>query len=99
MVNRGSAHNWPVCDQPLENFNPRYPKAICEECSKNLKDDEGFNVSYFNSEMFGGFMSVHDVNRTKVEKQDQTCYCNVIKCYAEEARMGGIVIQTVEWSY
>jgi hypothetical protein len=96
MANHGSAHKCPICDGSLENFNPRYPKAICEDCSMNLKDEEGFDVSYFNSEMFGGFMSVHVVNGTKVEKQDQTCYCNGIKCYAEESRMGGIVIQTVE---
>lgn len=96
MANRGSAHNCPVCDEQLENFNPRYPKAICEKCSENLKDEEGFNVSYFNSDISGGLLSVHDVNGSKVEKQEQTCYCNGIKCYAEEARMGGIVIQTVE---
>ena len=92
MNNQNSEHHCPICNAFMQ-FTPRYPKAICGKCSENVKDSDGFNVTYFNVSISGGFKSVHDINGTSVEKEDHICYINGIRCYADEARFGGIVIQ------
>ncbi len=95
MENQENKQFCPICNVQLGFFSPRYPKAICEKCSENLKDSDGFNVTHYNTGISGGFKSVHDINGTNVEKDDHICFCNGVKCYADEARFGGIVIQMV----
>ena len=93
-------YNCPICLDSM-TFTERYPKAICSECSNSeLKDSDDNIVTFCNSDLFGGFMSLHTINNTLVEKQEHLCWIkygdNNIKCYADEARFGGIVIQVLE---
>ena len=92
----------PICLETLTHFSPRYPKAICSKCAdSNIKDNDGNLVSYHNVDISGGFISRHFINNSTVlEKVEHICWISngteSIKCYADEARFGGIVIQIIE---
>ena len=96
----------PICLETLTHFSPRYPKAICSKCADSkIKDNDGNLVSFHNIDISGGFISKHTINNNYnnsviVEKKEHECWVNNgkrdIKCYADEARFGGIVIQVME---
>ena len=96
----------PICLETLTHFSSRYPKAICGKCAySNIKDNDGNLVSFHNIDISGGFISKHTINNNYnnniiVEKKEHECWVNNgkrdIKCYADEARFGGIVIQVME---
>ena len=93
-------HNCPICKDVLEYYTHRYPKAICNKCS-NTENDEiidsfGNPVSFGNVDCTGGFVSYHKINNTIVKKEEHICWIKDFKCYANEMRFGGIVIQTIE---
>ena len=89
----------PLCRQKVRQ-NPRYPKYLCKSC-KTLPatDIDGNKVVFSNIDECGGFLSLHynDSNDNTIyeQKSDSRCWINGIKCYADEARFGGIIIQTV----
>jgi hypothetical protein len=88
--------NCPICNNQFTRMI-RYPNTICNECSKHTIDKNGNTVVFANIDEFGGFQSRHfnNNNNNAETKSDHTCYVNGIECYADEARFGGIVIQTV----
>ena len=83
----------PICKNPVSG-NPRYPNYVCLKCQHDygVKNKEGLPIEFFNVDFTGGFMSI--VNGVKGEEHE--CYINNVKCYANEARFGGIVIVPVE---
>lgn len=106
MDNLLEIYKCPLCLDTLTHYSPRYPKAICSNCaSKPIKDNEGNVVSFHNIDIYGGFISRHTINNAYnnnviVDKKEYICWITHgtrnIKCYANEARMGGIVIQIME---
>lgn len=86
-----------ICNINTSIDSPRYPNTVCVECnnSSNIMDSDGNNVYFINESFDGGFISVHTIDNNVVYKKEHTCYINGIKCYADEARFGGIVIQTI----
>jgi len=83
----------PICLSHLEYIISRYPNAICEDCrTKDMFDSDGFPVSFENESLSGGFISIHNIDGTLVQKQDHICWIDNIKCYADEGRFGDIVI-------
>jgi len=86
-------HKCPICDNTKE-YSERYPNSVCNDCVSKALDKDGNVVKFYNTEMFGyGFMSIHYINNKKINREDHECYIDNIKCFAEEARFGGIVIQ------
>jgi uncharacterized Zn ribbon protein len=81
----------PICDKNMIYYD-RYPKMVCHECSENTLTHDGENIKFYNKDHTGGFISI--VNDVKGEMHD--CYINNRKCYADEARFGGIVVQLSE---
>jgi hypothetical protein len=82
-----------VCKKQFINIT-RYSKIICEKCyDKDIYDKEGNLVKFYNEGIGGGFISEHIINNKRVVKKEHECYINGIKCYADEARFGGIVIE------
>jgi len=75
----------------------RYPRMLCINCinSTNIKDLDGNNVYFENEDFSGGFISIHTIDNKQVIKKDHYCLINGIRCYADEARFGGIVIQAL----
>jgi len=109
MEKKQEIHNCPLCLGRLLQFSPRYPKAICCKCAdSDIKDNDGNVVSFHNIDLSGGFISRHIINNDDdnddiinvVEKAEHICWVHNgkenIKCYANEARFGGIVIQVLE---
>lgn len=105
MEKKQEMHSCPLCAGHLLYFTPRYPKAICSKCSDSeIKDSDNNLVSFHNIDLTGGFISRHIINNhdndNVVEKAEHICWINNstkdIKCYADEARFGGIVIQVLE---
>jgi len=89
----------PICRKELDIFLDRYPRMICSKCanSYNIIDSHGNNVSFENESFYGGFTSLHMIDNIIIKKKDHICYIDNIKCYADEAIYGGIVIQMVDF--
>ena len=93
----------PICAEFMAYHNPRYPAAICHNCAAGtITDTEGNLVSFHNIDFAGGFVSLHTIvdsvtqNTTIVERNDHICWIKGTKCFADEHRLGGIVIQAVK---
>lgn len=90
----------PLCLDTMIYFTPRYPQMICQKCSNGdngtIVDSSGNKVSFYNADIYGGFISIHIINNEKVTKEDHVCFINNIKCFATDARFGGIVIQKMD---
>ena len=86
-----------MCNVVYKYLMARYPNMICNNCLNNntILDSMGNIVSFNNLGFSGGFESVHIINNISVTKNEHDCYINNIKCYADESRFGGIVIQIV----
>ena len=84
----------PICKISMP-LSERYPNSICGEHYDECIDSRGNRVTFENEDEFGGFASYHTVENKIVKRNDGTCFVRGITCYAEEARMGGIVIQVV----
>jgi hypothetical protein len=80
----------PICEKTTILF-PRYPHAVCSECSSDTFTADMKPITFHNEGPWGGFVSM--VNGTQGESNE--CFIHGIKCYAEEARMGGIVISKI----
>ncbi|KAJ3445304.1 hypothetical protein M0812_11176 [Anaeramoeba flamelloides] len=81
----------PICKKNVE-ISPRYPHYVCGECrSTGVFTKEGKQINFFNEDMSGGFLS--QIEGEKKFGREHTCYIKNVKCFADEARFGGIVIQ------
>ena len=54
-------------------------------------DEHGRRLSFFNVDMTGGFRAVY-VDSGE-EREGHVCYVRGVRCWADEARFGGIVIE------
>ena len=83
--------NCPICDKNMMYLG-RYPKMICHECIELTVNKNGESIKFYNIDHTGGFMSIVD----DIKGEEHECYINNIKCYADEARFGGIVVELSE---
>ena len=84
----------PICGQEVF-YSGRYPKHVCKECQTRLSDSEGRLVYFVNTHIMGyGCQGYYkDTNHTPYDSN--ICYVDGVKCMAEEAHLGGIVVQVV----
>ncbi len=82
----------PICSTLVKYFT-RYPRAVCNNCYGKASDAQGRKLSFFNTSMSGGFEAI--VTETQERHQSHICYINGVKCWADEARFGGIVIEAM----
>jgi hypothetical protein len=85
----------PLCKQ-IVNFWERYPLAICGTCASDVKDPSGNPVRFKNVDWTGGFISIHTIDGAEVRKEEHICYVKGVKCYADETRFGGIIIEVCQ---
>lgn len=83
----------PICKTEVKTF-PRYPKYLCPKCSKKVVSSDGRPLEFFNKSLSGGFVAYFA--DTKVKYDSHICFVEGVKCFADEARFGGIVIQTFD---
>lgn len=75
-------------------FDPRYPRAVCSQCAAQACDVQGRPLDFYNEGMGGGFYAV--MRESGLPYPSHECFIRGRRCYADEARFGGIVIQIVE---
>jgi hypothetical protein len=80
----------PICSTPV-TFSERYPRYVCESCFAKAAEEDGRSLTFTNVALSGGFAALY--RDTHEERQSHVCYIDNIKCWADEARFGGIVIQ------
>jgi len=85
-----SIQNCSICNREVGK-NPRYPKYVCYKCQDESPpvNEDGISIEFGNIDASGGFRSV--VNG--VRGAEHICYIKGIRCYADEGRFGGIMIQ------
>jgi hypothetical protein len=85
-------HPCPICAAPVRHW-PRYPRAVCERCEARATDRQGRGLRFLNADFVGGFRG--NYSDTMEAYGSHTCFIDGVECRADEARFGGIVIQTV----
>lgn len=88
-----NTQNCPICANPVRP-NPRYPSYVCSACAAKASSKDGRLLKFYNEGLSGGFVAVYA--DTGERYQSHECYIEGIKCYADEARLGGIVIQILD---
>lgn len=83
----------PSCQKEV-NPNPRYQNYICGDCVNQAKSEDGRPVKFYNEDVSGGCVGKYLDNDT--DYKGNILYVNGIKCYAQEAHFGGIVIRPCE---
>ncbi len=84
----------PICNITLEPSS-RYPKYVCSNCRKKATDINGRKLLFYNISLSGGYIAYYADSNDKEEYESHDCYIDTIKCRADEAYLGGIVIQPV----
>lgn len=85
-----SVQKCPICSAAVEP-SARYWDYICIDCSARAVDEFGRKLRFRNESFSGGFVAWYE--DTNERRDSQICYIDGIKCWADEARMGGIVIR------
>ena len=85
-----SPQRCPICrkEQPVD---PRYPNHLCEACVDRAVDESGRALRFSNVGMSGGFVASYADTGDK--RDSHVCYVDGVKCWADEARFGGVVVQ------
>lgn len=80
----------PICSASVAH-SERYPQYVCDDCFVKATDEDGRSLSFSNVSLSGGFAAIY--RDTHEESDSHICYIDEIKCWADEAYFGGIVIQ------
>lgn len=96
---RSPHHPCPICGAPTGHLD-RYPLSVCADCQARAADSAGRTVVGFNEGMSGGLTVFHVVDGRPADISDEVmtsglCWIDDIPCSMEEARFGGVVVQTL----
>ncbi|MBK7392270.1 MAG: hypothetical protein IPI64_03080 [Chloracidobacterium sp.] len=80
----------PICDAKIPK-SERYPRYVCDNCYLRATDEAGRSLSFSNVSLSGGFTAIY--SDTHEERNSHECYIDGVRCRADEARFGGIVIE------
>ena len=86
-------HHCPICGTDLQPI-ARYPRYVCSACAGKATTAEGRPLDFFNIGLSGGYGAQHADDGSPYDSHD--CFIGGQPCRADEARFGGIVIETVE---
>jgi hypothetical protein len=73
--------------------NPRYPRQVCGACVERVCDENGRPLRFYNTSLSGGFVARYVDGG--IDRESHACFIDGIRCRADEAYMGGIVVQVV----
>ena len=71
----------------------RYPRYICRSCAHKAASTDGRLLEFSNVDMSGGFAARYA--DTGAEYPSHECFIDGVKCNADEAHFGGIIIEAV----
>lgn len=80
----------PTCKRYVK-VSSRYPNYVCNKCTLLATDKKGKAIAFYNTEHSGHGCAGRYRDSEKAYTS-RTCYIKGIKCEADEAYMGGIVI-------
>jgi hypothetical protein len=84
----------PICgaEQPAL---PRYPDYLCRQCVSRASTEDGRLLVLVNTSLAGGFAARYADTEELCEEVTIThiVYVDGVRCWADEARLGGIVVQ------
>lgn len=89
-----SEQRCPTCKVTVEK-NPRYPLYVCAACASKVMSSDGRPLKFGNVSISGGLSAQY--GDTGEEYSGAECFIDGINCKAEEARFGGVVIQTLDF--
>jgi hypothetical protein len=86
----------PICATTVRP-NPRYPNYLCGHCASKAVDAKGRPLSFYNASMSGGLEAKFTDDGSPAEEvtRTQIVFVNGRKCFADEARFGGIVLEAI----
>ena len=80
----------PICSVPVVPV-ARYPRYVCAVCAAKAVDGDGRPLRFFNLSLSGGYGA--EYADSSEPYNSHVCYIDGVECVADEAHMGGIVIQ------
>jgi len=85
-----SAQTCPICGASVQP-SQRYPRHVCRDCFAEATDRAGRRLEFSNVGMSGGYAAHYPDTGEPYDSHD--CWIRGIRCRADEARFGGIVIE------
>ncbi|TNJ34409.1 hypothetical protein [Arenimonas terrae] len=85
-------HLCPLCGVALPLI-ARYPRYVCPSCESRACSRNGRPLAFFNLGLSGGYGAQYADDHSPYDSHD--CYIDGHPCRADEARFGGIVVQTL----
>jgi hypothetical protein len=82
-------HPCPICTTPLPT-DARYPTAVCPACVERAVDEHDRPLRFYNRCLSGGFQAIYA--DTGEERASHECWIDGVRCWADEAHLGGIVV-------
>lgn len=79
----------PICSVDLP-ANRRYPRYLCATCAAKAQSVDGRRLTFSNADLSGGFVASY--LDTGEEHLGHECFVEGVKCRADEAYLGGIVV-------
>lgn len=83
----------PICGASIPR-NPRYPEMLCGACMDRATDEAGRGLTFSNIDGTGGFQA--EYSETGEPYLHHVCFVGGVRCCADEAYAGGIVIQPIK---
>ncbi|MCA9650744.1 MAG: hypothetical protein H6712_31115 [Myxococcales bacterium] len=87
------SHTCPICGRTGLRSYPRYPRYLCSECAAQVVSEDGRPLRFTNEGPFGGFVAAHADDGSPYAGGGR-CWVRGVECTADDARFGGIVVQT-----
>ena len=87
------AQHCPICSAAVRPY-PRYPRYVCRDCAEGATSADGRALTFDNVSFSGGYIAQYA--DTGEVYPSHECFIAGVRCHADEARFGGIVIETVE---
>jgi hypothetical protein len=82
----------PICGERMA-ANARHPRQVCPTCVERACDEGGRPLRFYNTLLSGGFLARYV--DTGADRESHVCYIDGVRCWADEAHLGGIVVQVV----
>jgi hypothetical protein len=82
----------PICSAEVTP-NSRYPHYVCSVCRAKAVTANGRPLTFSTVDFSGGFVARY-ADTGEIDPSHE-CFIAGIKCYTNEARLGGIVLEVV----
>lgn len=86
------SHACPICGIALEPV-PRYPRYVCRDCAVRAASADGRRLAFSNIGLSGGYAARYADTDEPYDGHD--CWIDGIRCHADEARFGRIMIEAL----